>query len=79
LAATKNAAFDRLGPLSGARPRKGFMSETRKLAALLVADVVGYGRMTGADEELTLWRQQTLCSDLIRMAQAEAFLAAHVK
>ena len=55
------------------------MSETRKLAALLVADVVGYGRMTGADEELTLRRQRTLCSDLIRTAQAEAFLAAHVK
>ncbi len=41
------------------------MSETRKLAAILVADVVGYSRMTGADEELTLARLRTLRSDLI--------------
>ena len=27
------------------------MSETRKLAAILVADVVGYGRLAGADED----------------------------
>ena len=26
------------------------MSETRKLAAILVADVVSYGRLAGADE-----------------------------
>jgi adenylate cyclase len=30
------------------------MSETRKLAAILVADVVGYGRLAGVDEEGTL-------------------------
>ncbi len=55
------------------------MSETRKLAAILVADVVVYGRLTGADEGLTLPRLRTLRSDLIRTAQAEAFLTAHVK
>ena len=27
------------------------MSETRKLAAILVADVVGYSRLAGADED----------------------------
>ena len=27
------------------------MSETRKLAAILVSDVVGYSRLAGADEE----------------------------
>src|SRR5271165_7036709 len=41
------------------------MSETRKLAAILVADVVGYSRLTGADEEGTLARLRTLRSDLI--------------
>ncbi|HKN31327.1 MAG TPA: dienelactone hydrolase family protein [Roseiarcus sp.] len=41
------------------------MSETRKLAAILVADIVGYSRLTGVDEELTLARLRTLRSDLI--------------
>jgi adenylate cyclase len=27
------------------------MSETRKIAAILVSDVVGYSRLAGADEE----------------------------
>jgi len=40
------------------------MSETRKLAAILVADVVGYSRLTGADEEGTLARLRSLRSDL---------------
>ena len=30
------------------------MSETRKLAAILVSDVVGYSRLAGADEDRTL-------------------------
>ena len=30
------------------------MSETRKLAAILVSDVVGYSRLAGADEERIL-------------------------
>ena len=30
------------------------MVETRKLAAILAADVVGFSRLTGADKERTL-------------------------
>ena len=41
------------------------MSDTRKLAAILVADVVGYSRLTGVDEERTLARLRALRSDLI--------------
>ena len=41
------------------------MSETRKIAAILVADVVGYSRLTGADEDRILARLRTLRSDLI--------------
>jgi hypothetical protein len=32
------------------------VKETRKLAAILVADVVGYSRLAGADEDRTLAR-----------------------
>jgi adenylate cyclase len=41
------------------------MSETRKLAAILVSDVVGYSRLAGAEEERTLARLRALRSDLI--------------
>ena len=41
------------------------MSETRKIAAILVADVVGYSRLAGADEERILARLRALRSDLI--------------
>ena len=41
------------------------MAESRKLAAILAADVVGYSRLTGADEERTLARLRALRSDLI--------------
>src|ERR671927_1322562 len=41
------------------------MSESRKLAAILVADVVGYSRLTGADEDRILARLRALRSDLI--------------
>jgi class 3 adenylate cyclase len=41
------------------------MSETRKLAAILVTDVVGYSRLAGADEDRILARLRTLRSDLI--------------
>src|SRR5579871_3913627 len=46
------------------------MSESRKLAAILVADVVGYSRLAGADEERTLARLRGLRSDLIDPAVA---------
>jgi TolB-like protein/class 3 adenylate cyclase len=41
------------------------MDESRKLAAILVADVVGFSRLTGADEDRTLARLRALRSDLI--------------
>ncbi|MER9298386.1 adenylate/guanylate cyclase domain-containing protein [Mesorhizobium sp. M0621] len=41
------------------------MSENRKLAAILAADVVGYSRLASADEDRTLARLRTLRSDLI--------------
>jgi class 3 adenylate cyclase/pimeloyl-ACP methyl ester carboxylesterase len=41
------------------------VAETRKLAAILVSDVVGYSRLTGSDEDRTLARLRTLRSDLI--------------
>jgi adenylate cyclase len=48
------------------------MSETRKIAAILVADVVGYSRLAGTDEDRTLSRLRGLRSDLIDPA-----IAAH--
>src|SRR3954463_11417742 len=41
------------------------MSETRKIAAILAADVVGYSRLAGSDEDRTLARLRSLRSDLI--------------
>jgi adenylate cyclase len=41
------------------------MSESRKLAAILVSDVVGYSRLAGADEDRILARLRALRSDLI--------------
>jgi adenylate cyclase len=48
------------------------MSETRKLAAILVADIVGYSRLAGQDEDRILARLRTLRSDLI-----DPILAVH--
>jgi adenylate cyclase len=48
------------------------VSETLKLAAILVSDVVGYSRLAGADEDRTLSRLRGLRSDLIDPA-----IAAH--
>src|SRR5208282_5332717 len=41
------------------------MAGTRKLAAILAADVVGYSRLAGVDEDRTLARLRALRSDLI--------------
>src|SRR5438067_6860242 len=41
------------------------MAQQRKLAAILAADVVGFSRLTGADEDRTLARLRALRSDLI--------------
>jgi adenylate cyclase len=48
------------------------MSETRKIVAILVADVVGYSRLASADEGRTLARLRALLGDLIEPA-----IAAH--
>jgi TolB-like protein/class 3 adenylate cyclase len=44
---------------------EGAMNETRKIAAILVSDVVGYSRLVGADEDRTLARLRALRSDMI--------------
>ena len=41
------------------------MSETRKIAAILVSDIAGYSRLAGADEDRILARLRALRSDLI--------------
>jgi class 3 adenylate cyclase len=51
--------------LSWEPPEGGAMTETRKIAAILVADIVGYSRLAGADEDRTLSRLRGLRSDLI--------------
>jgi adenylate cyclase len=48
------------------------VTETRKLAAILVVDVVGYSRLARVDEDRTLARLRGLSSDLINPA-----IAAH--
>src|SRR3984957_8285728 len=51
--------------LSRMMPGGGAGGETRKIAAILVSDVVGYSRLAGADEDRTLARLRALRSDLI--------------
>src|SRR6201984_931621 len=41
------------------------MNESRKLAAIFVADVVGFSLLTGADEDRTLARLRAVRSDLV--------------
>ena len=41
------------------------MAGTRKIAAIVVADIVGYSRLAGADEDRILARLRALRSDLI--------------
>jgi hypothetical protein len=41
------------------------MAETRKLAAILAADVAGYSKLAGVDEERTLAKLRALRSDLL--------------
>src|SRR6516225_7704746 len=47
------------------------MSQTRRLAAILAADVAGYSRLMGADEEGTLERLKALRRDLLDPKIAE--------
>ena len=48
------------------------MSDTRKIAAILVSNAVGCGGLAGADEDRTLSRLRGLRSDLI-----DPVIAAH--
>jgi class 3 adenylate cyclase len=41
------------------------MTATRRLAAILAADVVGYSRLIGADEEATLTRLRSIRTNII--------------
>ena len=66
---TPNPDRVRRRPQGGAA---GGMSEARKLAAILVADVVDYSRLAGADEDRTLVRLRGLRSDVI-----DPTIAAH--
>src|SRR5260221_300691 len=61
----ENPGLGRAFVVSLPRRRRGMMSENRKLAAILAADVVGYSRLAGADEDRTLARLRALRSDLI--------------
>ena len=47
------------------------MGQTRKLAAILVSDVVGYSRLAGTDEDRIVARVRALRSDLIDRMNAE--------
>ena len=55
------------------------MTETRKLAAILAADVVGYSPLAGIDEEGTVSRLRALSAELIdpvnELLQADIFAA----
>ena len=58
-----------VGPAPGGR--RGDMSQTRRLAAILAADVAGYSRLMGADEEGTLERLKALRRELVDPKIAE--------
>ena len=47
------------------------MNQTRRLAAILAADVAGYSRLIGADEEGTLERLHALRRELVDPKIAE--------
>jgi adenylate cyclase len=47
------------------------MSQSRRLAAILAADVVGYSRLMGADEEGTLHRLKALRGELVDLKIAQ--------
>ena len=48
------------------------MTETRKLAAILAADVAGYSKLAGSEEDRALVRLRALRSDLIDPTVARA-------
>jgi TolB-like protein/class 3 adenylate cyclase len=58
-----------VGPVSG--DGRGRMSQTHRLAAILAADVAGYSRLMGVDEEGTLERLKALRRELLDPKIAE--------
>src|SRR5713101_1168549 len=58
-----------VGPASGGR--RGDVRQTRRLAAILAADVAGYSRLMGVDEEGTLERLKALRHELLDPKIAE--------
>jgi hypothetical protein len=52
------------------------VGETRKIAAILVADIVGYSRLAGADEDRIVARLRALRSDLIDPTIAALLISA---
>ena len=48
------------------------MTATRRLAAVLAADVAGYSRLMGVDEEGPLERFKALCRELLDPSLTEA-------
>ena len=53
------------------------MASSRRLAAILAADVAGYSRLMGADEEGTLERLKALRGELLDPAGARAVSQIH--
>jgi class 3 adenylate cyclase len=52
------------------------MTASRRLAAILAADVAGYSRLMGADEEGTLERLKALRRELVELKIAEHHVAS---
>src|SRR5215510_14047160 len=57
------------GPAAGGR--RGDMNQTRRLAAILAADVAGYSRLMGVDEEGTHERLKAHLGELVNPKIAE--------
>ena len=53
------------------------MSQTRRLAAILAADVAGYSRLIGADEGGTLERLKTLRPERIDLSKTAHSSESH--
>src|SRR3981189_2692376 len=71
------AEASRPEPAAGSRPRIKPMNTgervraERRLAAILAADIVGYSRLIGADEEGTLLRLRSIRAEVIDRKIAE--------
>ena len=52
------------------------MAETRKLAAILAADVAGYSKLAGADEERTLGAAARRCGAICSIPPSPRIMGA---